>query len=142
MDLLDDFDRVRATFSELGAIGQRIDSTLADEGGASSLNVASTSYDLPGLSVEATVRQAARYACRCWQMQKYREALSLLPKANIVHGMALLASFHDECNTTLCATADTSLPPPRACPLGSAALCDRHCAGVVVRLLQQHVQQM
>lgn len=60
MDLLDDFDRVRATFSELGAIGQRIDSSLAAEGGSSSLNVASTSYDLPGLSVEATVRQAAR----------------------------------------------------------------------------------
>lgn len=60
MDLLDDFDRVRATFSELGAIGQRIDSTVAEEGGPSSLNVASTSYDLPGLSVEATVRQAAR----------------------------------------------------------------------------------
>jgi len=60
MDLLDDFDRVRATFSELGAIGQRIDSSLADDGGVSSLNVASTSYDLPGLSVEASVRQAAR----------------------------------------------------------------------------------
>jgi hypothetical protein len=61
MDLLDDFDRVRATFSELGAIGQRIDSTLAEEPGSSSLNVASTSYDLPGLSVEPTVRQAARW---------------------------------------------------------------------------------
>lgn len=65
MDLLDDFDRVRATFSELGAIGQRIDSTLAEEGGPSSLNVASTSYDLPGLSVEATVRQAARCVGIC-----------------------------------------------------------------------------
>lgn len=74
MDLLDDFDRVRATFSELGAIGQRIDSTLADEGGASSsLNVASTSYDLPGLSVEATVRQAARYTCSCWQVLATQE---------------------------------------------------------------------
>lgn len=60
MDLLDDFDRVRATFSELGAIGQHIDSSLADDGGVSSLNVASMSYDLPGLSVEASVRQAAR----------------------------------------------------------------------------------
>lgn len=64
MDLLDDFDRVRATFSELSAIGQRIDSSYqsADESGGvgPSLNVASTSYDLPGLSVEATMRQAAR----------------------------------------------------------------------------------
>ena len=60
MDLLDDFDRVRATFSELGAVGQRVEEDEA--GPSSSLNVASTSYDLPSLSVEATVRQAARYA--------------------------------------------------------------------------------
>jgi hypothetical protein len=63
MDLLDDFDRVSATFSELGALGQRIDSSLAAEqaaGTAGGLALPSTSYDLPGLSVEPTVRQAAR----------------------------------------------------------------------------------
>lgn len=60
MDLLDEFDRVRATFSELGALGQRIDSSLIQDGSTSSLNVASASIELPGLSVEASVRQAAR----------------------------------------------------------------------------------
>lgn len=59
MDLLDDFARVRETFAELGEVGKRLDSTLSDESpaGAATPTVA---YDLPTLSVEVTVRQAAR----------------------------------------------------------------------------------
>jgi hypothetical protein len=65
MDLLDDFDRVRATFSEAGGPGaQRHDASLADDGllgpGSSGMAGPSTSYSLPGLSVEPAVRQAAR----------------------------------------------------------------------------------
>jgi hypothetical protein len=52
MDLLDDFDRVRATFSEAG------DGLLGP--GSSGMAGPSTSYSLPGLSVEPAVRQAAR----------------------------------------------------------------------------------
>lgn len=60
MDLLDDFARVRETFAELGDVGKRLDNSLEEESPA----VAATptaAYDLPTLSVEVTVRQAARY---------------------------------------------------------------------------------
>ncbi|WIA14238.1 hypothetical protein OEZ85_002776 [Tetradesmus obliquus] len=58
MDLLDDFDRVRQTFAELSDVGKRLDSTLAEEPPV--IQPAAASYDLPSLSVEVTVRQAAR----------------------------------------------------------------------------------
>ena len=60
MDLLDDFDRARATFAELGAISERIDSGLADAMPAAVAVPGPTDYDLPCLSLEPTVRQAAR----------------------------------------------------------------------------------
>eukprot|EP00879_Flechtneria_rotunda_P019362 GHRR01020334.1.p1 GENE.GHRR01020334.1~~GHRR01020334.1.p1 ORF type:complete len:907 (+),score=281.55 GHRR01020334.1:278-2998(+) len=59
MDLLDDFDRVRATFAELGDISKRIDTNLADEP-AAAIASPSTPYDTPALFVEVSARQAAR----------------------------------------------------------------------------------
>jgi hypothetical protein len=59
MDLLDDFDRVRQTFAELSDVGKRLDSTLAEETPA--IQPAAAAYDLPSLSVEVTVKQAARW---------------------------------------------------------------------------------
>lgn len=58
MDLLDDFDRVRQTFADLGELGKRFDSTLSEEPPV--ISAPSVSYDLPSLSVEVTVKQAAR----------------------------------------------------------------------------------
>lgn len=58
MDLLDDFARVRETFAELGEVGKRLDSTLSDEPPA--VAATPTAYDLPTLSVEVSLRQAAR----------------------------------------------------------------------------------
>lgn len=59
MDLLDDFARVRETFQELGEVSNRFDSTSAEEPPTVAAT-ASVSYDLPALSVDISVRQAAR----------------------------------------------------------------------------------
>lgn len=71
MDLLSEFDRARDTFSELGHLSERFQSGFGeDEGeGSPSFRVAgpipSTSYDLPSLTADVTLRQAARYHA-CW----------------------------------------------------------------------------
>jgi len=58
MDLLDDFDRVRATFVDQSQIQhqERFDSTLEEPGNTGPQVV----YDLPALSLDVTVRQASR----------------------------------------------------------------------------------
>ena len=65
MDLLEDFNNVRTTFSELGHIGERFESGV-DLDGTDRVTgpTPSSTYDHPALTVETTVRQASRYA-RC-----------------------------------------------------------------------------
>jgi hypothetical protein len=63
MDLLEDFNTVRTTFADLSTAGERFDNGttddgLKDRGGPAS---PSLSYDGPSLSVDVTVRQAARW---------------------------------------------------------------------------------
>eukprot|EP00877_Chromochloris_zofingiensis_P007678 jgi/Chrzof1/3163/Cz12g14060.t1 len=63
MNLVEEFDRVRNTFSELGQIGERFDSVTGEEVFDDAVIVGdtpSTSYDLPSLTIEVTIRQAAR----------------------------------------------------------------------------------
>lgn len=64
MNLVEEFDRVRNTFSELGQIGERFDSVTGEEVFDDAVIVGdtpSTSYDLPSLTIEVTIRQAARW---------------------------------------------------------------------------------
>jgi hypothetical protein len=63
MDLLEDFNNVRTTFSELGHIAERFESGV-DLDGTDRVTgpTPSSTYDLPALTVETTVRQAARCA--------------------------------------------------------------------------------
>jgi hypothetical protein len=63
MDLVEDFDRVR-NFVDLGAQAERYGADAADEGARlKDVGAPSTSYDLPSLTLELSLRQAARYAC-------------------------------------------------------------------------------
>jgi hypothetical protein len=65
MDLLEDFNTVRTTFADLSTAGERFDNGTTDDGlkdrGGPSLGSPSVSYDGPALSVDVTVRQAARW---------------------------------------------------------------------------------
>jgi hypothetical protein len=65
MDLLDDFESIRGAFGDLGDFAARAPSLQSGPGleeGDISLAAAtpSTSYDLPTLTVDVTLRQAAR----------------------------------------------------------------------------------
>lgn len=65
MDLLDDFESARGTFGELGEVAARITSLqvapgLDEEDPVVIGPTPSTSYDLPALSADLLLRQAAR----------------------------------------------------------------------------------
>jgi hypothetical protein len=62
MDLLEDFNTVRTTFADLSTSAERFDNGATDEGHKDRGGSAgpSVSYDGPALSVDVTVRQAAR----------------------------------------------------------------------------------
>ncbi len=63
MDLLEDFDRARDNFSELGLLTERLHGTIEEEGYTdTSFTGPAVSSDLPSLSVDVTVRQASRWA--------------------------------------------------------------------------------